>query len=182
MATTPEDDSESASNAIAATQQGERLSEQWVRLERMRSAGQVVVLAMVGVVVLTSLAVGFWPPPTWWWIALSLTILLLIALSVLAYAGPALQYRYASFLIDDTRLEIRRGVLWRIVTTVPRGRVQHTDVTQGPLERSFGVARLILHTAGTQHATVTLDGLEHARAVALRDSLIAESDEDARVG
>ncbi|GAA3718661.1 hypothetical protein GCM10022268_28690 [Sphingomonas cynarae] len=54
---------------------------------------------------------------------------------------------------------------------VPLSRVQHIDVSQGPVERAFGVARLILHTAGTSHAVVVLPGLSRVKAEELRDSI-----------
>ena len=69
-------------------------------------------------------------------------------------------------------MSIRRGVVWRSEISVPRSRVQHTDVSQGPLQRRFGLATLILHTAGTHHASVSLAGLPHAAALAIRDYLI----------
>jgi membrane protein YdbS with pleckstrin-like domain len=56
--------------------------------------------------------------------------------------------------VDARGLEIRRGVFWRSVVNVPRSRVQHTDVSQGPLERSYGLGTLIVYTAGTDHAQV----------------------------
>jgi hypothetical protein len=52
-------------------------------------------------------------------------------------------------------------------------RVQHLDVAQGPLERTFGVARLILHTAGTSHAIVVLPGISRPTAEELRDTIRA---------
>ena len=62
--------------------------------------------------------------------------------------------------------------MWRAVTNVPRSRVQHTDVSQGPLERSHGLGTLVIHTAGTEHAVVGLSGLDYGTALALRDHLL----------
>ena len=47
------------------------------------------------------------------------------------------------------------------MTNVPRSRVQHTDVSQGPLERNHGLGTLVVYTAGTDHAKVELGGLDH---------------------
>ena len=41
--------------------------------------------------------------------------------------------------VDDHGIQIQRGVYWRALTNVPRSRVQHTDVRQGPLERRYGL-------------------------------------------
>ena len=67
--------------------------------------------------------------------------------------------------------------MWRQVTSVPRSRVQHIDVAQGPLIRRFELAQLIIHTAGTEHATVELNGLAHDVALRLRDFLIRGGDD-----
>src|SRR5688572_13694477 len=74
---------------------------------------------------------------------------------------PAISYRHASYRVDELGIEIRGGVVWRAITNVPRSRVQHTDVSQGPLERKFGLGTLVIHTAGTTHSRVTLEGLDH---------------------
>ena len=55
---------------------------------------------------------------------------------------------------------------------VPRSRVQHTDVAQGPFERKYELGRLIVYTAGTQHARVELPGLEYHTALSIRDQLL----------
>jgi uncharacterized protein len=92
---------------------------------------------------------------------------------------PAISYRYASYIVDASGMEIREGVVWRTVTNVPRSRVQHTDVSQGPLERRFGVATLVIHTAGTDAAVVSLHGLTHETALAIRDHLLPREGPDA---
>lgn len=92
---------------------------------------------------------------------------------------PAISYRYASYIVDASGIEIREGVVWRTVTNVPRSRVQHTDVSQGPLERRFGVATLVIHTAGTDAAVVSVHGLTHETALAIRDHLLPREGPDA---
>lgn len=101
------------------------------------------------------------------------------AVAYRAYRWPAVAYRYASYRVDARGIEIRRGVLWRQVITVPRSRVQHTDVAQGPLERRFGLGTLLIHTAGTDHARVQVRGLEHATASRIRDHLLPDEGGDA---
>ena len=82
--------------------------------------------------------------------------------------------RYTHYRVDPDRIEIRRGVVWRSVMQVPRSRVQHTDVNRGPIDRSYGLATLVIFTAGTEHASVSLSGLAEADAYTIRDHLIAE--------
>jgi len=59
---------------------------------------------------------------------------------------------------------------------VPRSRIQHTDVTQGPYERRFGLATLVVYTAGTEHASIPIEGLSHETALAFRDALLARGE------
>jgi membrane protein YdbS with pleckstrin-like domain len=101
-----------------------------------------------------------------------------IGFIVLSQWWPGLSYRYASYRVDARGLEIRRGVLWRSQITVPRSRVQHTDVSQGPFERRFGLGTLVVHTAGTSHAMVQLEGLEHGRAILIREHLLPRLEHD----
>jgi hypothetical protein len=96
-----------------------------------------------------------------------------------AHRWPVLEYRHTRYRVDDQRIEIRRGVYFRIVISVPRSRVQHTDVSQGPLERRFGLGTLVIHTAGTDHAVVPLAGLEHGLALRIREHLLPSAAGDA---
>ena len=89
-----------------------------------------------------------------------------------SWLWPAVRYRHIRYRLDAHGVTIRRGVVWRTVTSVPTSRVQHTDVSRGPLERYFDLATLVIHTAGTRDASVALSGLGHREAMALRDRLI----------
>ena len=57
-------------------------------------------------------------------------------------AGRRIQYRHASYRVDPQGIEIARGVIWRSIIHVPVSRVQHTDVSQGPLQRRYGLGTL----------------------------------------
>lgn len=88
-----------------------------------------------------------------------------------ALVSPVRSYRAWSYRMDADELRLAHGVLTHVETLVPLKRVQHLDISQGPLERSFGVCRLVLHTAGTAHSQVVLPGLSRATAEAMRDEI-----------
>ncbi|HEY6963534.1 MAG TPA: PH domain-containing protein [Gaiellaceae bacterium] len=69
---------------------------------------------------------------------------------------------------DD--LLVRRGVMFARLSVVPYGRMQFIDVTAGPLERSFGLATVRMHTAAAA-SDARIPGLERAEAERLRDRL-----------
>lgn len=86
---------------------------------------------------------------------------------------PLRRYQARGYQLGGDRLRVVRGLLFRSDTVVPFGRVQHIDVQQGPLERAYGLATLVLHTAGTHNASVALPGLGHDDAVAMREAIRA---------
>lgn len=98
--------------------------------------------------------------------------------ALLSWRWPAVEHAHARYGWGEAGLEIRRGVWWRREIHVPRSRIQHTDVSQGPLERRFGLATLHVFTAGTENAEVRLGGLDQATAAAIRDHLLAGTGND----
>jgi uncharacterized protein len=99
-----------------------------------------------------------------------------------AYRWPPRAYQHTFYRIDEQGVEIRKGVYWRIVINVPRSRVQHIDVSQGPIERRYGLGTLVIYTAGTDHAKVELSGLEHGRALRIREHLLPPTTQTTRGG
>ena len=97
----------------------------------------------------------------------------LIGLSGITVA-PERIYRRLGYAIDGRLLRTVRGWLFHPATIVPFVRVQHIDVTQGPFDKMFGTATLVVHTAGTHNSIVTLPGLSPQRAAEIREAIRAE--------
>jgi membrane protein YdbS with pleckstrin-like domain len=110
-------------------------------------------------------------------LSIILSVLWLLFMIIFRYQGAA--YKHFSYAMNDFGLYIHRGVFWRRKIIVPRNRVQHTDVMQGPIERKYELAELTVHTAGTRNASVKLPGILHADAEKLRESLSFEESNDA---
>jgi membrane protein YdbS with pleckstrin-like domain len=70
----------------------------------------------------------------------------------------------------DDDLLVRRGVMFQRLSVVPYGRMQFVDVTAGPVERSFGLATVQLHTAAAS-SDARIPGLAATEAARLRDQL-----------
>ena len=98
------------------------------------------------------------------------------AAAAACHVWPAVRYRHIRYRVDAHGFTIRRGVFWRTVTSVPTSRVQHTDISRGPVQRQFDLATLVIHTAGTHDASVAVSGLNHRAALAIRDLLIDGGD------
>lgn len=94
---------------------------------------------------------------------------------VLAIWWPFLTWQRWGWALDDEELLIGRGVLFRSLTAIPVGRIQHVDVRQGPIEQALGLARVIVHTASGLGGDGVVPGLEAEEAEALRDRLVART-------
>lgn len=160
------------SEGEAADQPWQSLSPQWVTVERIASWAFALVLSVVGAVVVGSIVVENWPPEWPGRILIGAYAIAAVGLMVLSHALPAIAYRHTRYRLSDVGFEIRRGILWRSSIIVPHNRVQHTDVAQGPLQRPFDLGKLIIYTAGTQNASVELNGLAFETACQLRDALV----------
>jgi len=77
-----------------------------------------------------------------------------------------------SYQEREEDLIVQRGVLVRRLSVVPYGRMQFVDVTAGPVERSFHLATVQLHTAAAA-SDARIPGLEPEEATRLRDRLSA---------
>lgn len=94
-----------------------------------------------------------------------------VLVALLGGAFAVLRYRVFRFEVREDTLFIQRGVLTRVRTVVPYVRVQHVDTQRGPLERVVGLSTVVVYTAGSRGADVSIPGLTPERADDLQASL-----------
>jgi hypothetical protein len=136
-----------------------------------------LLAALVGVALLVGATIAELAIPGW------TGVVWLPAVFVIAYLVlylPMRRYATRGYSLVEERLRVVRGVLFHSDTIVPFGRVQHIDVDQGPIERGFGLATLTVHTAGSHNASVSLPGLAHETALAMREDIRAAIRRDTR--
>jgi hypothetical protein len=137
--------------------------------------GSLVLFAIAGVAVVV---VGVSVEHSWPWLLLGLAGLFLLRVWWFFWYPPR-AYRAWGYRLDGKVLETRHGLWFRVTQLLPLSRLQHVDLHSGPIERSFGLASLLLHTAGTQNATITIPGLDGQEATRLRDQLVSVGGDDA---
>ncbi len=167
---------ESAAIADGATR---TLDPAYVTLHRITGA---IITAIVALNVLIGSPIVLLVVPLKLWanlIIIAAAAAFALFLAWFSWIWPAVEHHHIAYRVDPVGIEIRRGVVWRRIITVPRSRVQHTDVSQGPIERRYGLATLHIFTAGTEHSKVDLPGLAHATALKVRDHLAAGGEDDA---
>ncbi|MEO8000823.1 MAG: PH domain-containing protein [Arenimonas sp.] len=100
--------------------------------------------------------------------ALALALMVASAAAFVAFK----RWRNTYWKLDDEALHVRRGKMWFKQICLPRSRVQHLDFERGPLERRYGLATLVVHTAGSHERALRQSGLLLADAEYLRDALV----------
>lgn len=85
------------------------------------------------------------------WVALLLlpvALFIIIVPDILAYIAIHLRYDTTWYVMTERSLRIRRGVMVIRETTITFENVQNLKLQQGPLQRHFGIADLVVETAG----------------------------------
>lgn len=140
----------------------------WHQISSRYVISQVVQsLIFLAVVVAAALFITFLIDQPWMWIPAGVVVLVtLVPLIILPRQARALGYMLRA---DD--IVFRKGILWQRMVAVPYGRMQLVDITQGPLDRAFGISQLKMVTASVSTGA-QIPGLTNAAAEALRDTLI----------
>ena len=161
---------------FVADGQEHALDPNWVTATRLQGAIVTAIPAIVSLIGLIAAVVASSWRGTSVYLAFGGWLLLWTTIGVWSLVSPALRYKRRSYRLDEVGLRIRQGLVFRSEVVIPRSRVQHTDVSRGPIERSFDLATLVINTAGTVNASTPLDGLPVARAYRIRDLLLEEPD------
>lgn len=102
---------------------------------------------------------------------------------LLAFAGTALLFAFFAWLahrsatvigyaIREHDVIVQSGIFWRKQTIQPISRIQHVEVTRGPLDKRFGLANLRLFSAGTGHLTFQIPGLAVDEAERIKEFIL----------
>jgi len=97
------------------------------------------------------------------------TLVVIAAASALFLMIPVLRYRRWRFEIRQRDLYISRGVIAVSYLLIPFDRIQYVETRQGPVDRVFGLAQLVVHTAASHPGKIP--GLVQAEAEELREEL-----------
>jgi len=112
-----------------------------------------------------------------------ITIVTLLVFMIPAGIWLPAYHRSIEYGIDSESVWSKRGVFWNRVTTVPFHKITNIDITQGPLQRAFGIGTIHVQTAGAGgsqggQAEMLFQGIDDLEG--LRDRLQASSVETGR--
>lgn len=79
-------------------------------------------------------------------LGIMVTGFLLVWILVLVYIP--LYFNKLEYRIEDDAVTGKKGVFWRKISTIPYYKITNIDITQGPIQRLFGLSNIHCQTAG----------------------------------
>ncbi len=99
-----------------------------------------------------------------WHIYLPLGLLFAFRLFVLIVG-----FKRKGYQMREHDISYRTGLIFQKITSIPLVRIQHSEVTRGPLQRLFDLATVKIYTAGGQQSDLSIPGLTPDEAYRVRD-------------
>lgn len=87
---------------------------------------------------------------------------------LVSFVYPFWAYNNMGVALREHDIAYKEGVVWRSESVLAFNRIQHIEVSRGPLERKWGLAELKLYSAGGMSADLTIEGLNHEQANNIR--------------
>jgi uncharacterized protein len=145
------------------------------RYRRLQYIASIIGTAVIFI----ALVIVFWINEVEMWISvLSIGFWVFIGLLQLVFITEG--FKHKGYALRARDLVYKKGWLYKKQVTVPFSRIQHVDIKQGVLERSFGLSKLNLYTAGGQSSDLTIPGLNIEDAKRYKSFILGvmESDEE----
>lgn len=90
-------------------------------------------------------------------------------LVLLVFLVELLGFRIKAYALRQKDISYKTGLIWFSMVSVPFNRIQHCEISQGPLARLFDLASVKVYTAGGSSSDLVVHGLEKEQAQRLRD-------------
>lgn len=88
-------------------------------------------------------------------------------------------FKRKGYAIREHDISFRSGLIFHRIVTVPLTRIQHSDVSQGPIARLFDLATVHIYTAGGSDSDLRIPGLPEEEAQRVREFITKIVAEDA---
>ena len=105
------------------------------------------------------------------WLAVVASMVLLCSFYYLAIQKS---FPFLAYAVREKDVIHQKGWIIRRIKTCPFNRIQNCSVQSGPLERRYGLASLVVYTAGADGADIRISGLLHEEAEQLRHFILSK--------
>ncbi len=99
--------------------------------------------------------------------------LIIFALPGIIFAN--LSWKNARYRLGEDDLAYMKGIFWKSERYVNRARIQHVDVTAGPVSRMLGLVEASVHVGTGVSAAISISGLTPDVAEELKKTLLEGS-------
>lgn len=127
-----------------------------------------ILFVAVNILVFT-LGGGF----VWWVGALYAGWLALFGLSMWLVEK---NYEVTGYAMRQRDIVFQTGVITRGVTTIPFKRIQHCEITEGPIQKLFKLASLKIFTAGGSSSDLSISGIQKEDAAMIKEFITRKID------
>ena len=94
---------------------------------------------------------------------------ILFVLIFLTFISIPIGYKRRSYALRERDLTYKKGWIFSSMITIPFNRIQHTEISRGPIERKFELSTLKIYTAGGSTSDLSIPGLEVEEAEQLKE-------------
>jgi len=113
--------------------------------------------------------------PEWWaWGILGLVVVIVLLVLFVAYKG----FTYKGYALRERDITYKRGWIFHKQVTVPFNRIQHTEISHGPIDRAFNLRGLDIYTAGGASSDLKISGLAPNDAERIKEYLAKKTAAD----
>lgn len=98
---------------------------------------------------------------------------ILLFFSFLVFAGWK-EFYLKGFALREKDIVVQEGWLWRSCQIIPYARIQHVVLNQGPIDRLFELAEIIIYTAG-EESVHKVEGITLARAMDIKEYILLKA-------
>lgn len=103
----------------------------------------------------------------------SLTLVLWFILLILTIISVFKSFPIRGYALRELDISYKKGWIFFSHITIPFNRVQHSEISQGPIDRFFQLVTLNIYTAGGSSSDLSIPGLARDEAERLRDFVSA---------
>ncbi len=99
--------------------------------------------------------------------------------SLLVYGALALLliikgFKRKGYALRQKDILYKTGWIFFSQTVMPFNRIQHCELSQGPIEKLYNLCRINIFTAGGDNSDLVIPGLEHTEGERLRDFIMGK--------
>jgi len=96
------------------------------------------------------------------------SFLIIIGIAIISATYSYFSAKFKGYILREKDVLYKQGIWWRKRTGVSFKRIQHIDITHGPIERKFEIATIKFFTAGGATADLSISGLPKSYAEQMR--------------